>query len=120
MTTTVSTVGAAPEQIVGLPCALRRGELDERDRALCSVIWEFCDKHGYGPSMKHLEAMTGVSLNRVHARLTGRLMRYGWVTMGEPPDAWSYAPARSLRPGPRFVALMRTRNGERWPMEWSS
>lgn len=124
------TTDTRPASLVGLdfrPCSLHRGELDERDRAICVAVWEFWDEHGYGPSMRWLEQTTGISLASVHSRLSGwhsdgSLRRGGGLAC----NGWLIASSntsqvidRSLRPGPRFAGVAKTRDGARYPLEWS-
>lgn len=133
--TTVETVGVEDLLAsVEKPCAMKRGELDERDRAICVAVWEFFDEHGYGMSYRELSRIVDRSKSTLIYRVKGIRYEYddelvpmphsrrpggglierGWCTSGD-----HYAP-RSLRPGPRFVALVKTHGGQKYPMEWSS
>lgn len=102
-------------------CVLRRGKLDERDRLICAAVWDFYEQHGYSPCLRWIECETGVSLSIIHSRLSGLhsdgsirrgfgLAKNGWLRVANGK--------RSLRPGPRFVALEKS-HGERWPLEWA-
>ena len=104
------------------PCALKRGDLDAKDRAICQVVWDYYDCHGYGPSYREICRATGIPTTyvvsyRLHLRRgKGGLVSRGWLAMAG--DGNYGTPYRTLRPGPRFAALEHEQ-GQSWPLEWA-
>ena len=86
------------------PLVLRRGRLDERDRAILSEVW-----HAWRAcatiSRRQIERYTGISSGSITYRLETRLFLAGWLTQ-------EGGLIRTLRPGPRFAGM-----DAGWPLE---
>ena len=102
--------------LVNGPLILRRGNLDERDRAILQEVWLNWSHH-LPTSYRWLRERTGASLGGLKYRITGEghnakaLIAEGWLRNRETPTrgvrTW-----RTLRPGPRFAGM-----DAGWPLE---
>lgn len=54
--------------------------LTPRQQALIDAIWSYWREHGYAPSKRDLQSMTGISTTSVHYNLL-KLKRYGLISM---------------------------------------
>ena len=88
------------------PLILRRGKLDERDRAILRDVWNAWQDYKT-VSRRQLVRRTGISSGSISYRLMepGRLIPAGWL-------AQERGLIRTLRPGPRFAGM-----DAGWPLE---
>lgn len=97
---------------------LRRGDLDARDRAILCAVWRAWVEYRRPPSIRELQCLTGLaSVSTISWRVNGHsgcgaprrgggLIERGWLSYDRDGTE------RTLRPGPRFVALQSG-----WPLE---
>lgn len=95
---------------------LRRGVLDQRDRAILSKVWRRWAQSDVGSAYGDFGLTLSTVFYRVkgfargtggiiHLRTNGGLVSQGWLKRS--------AALRTLRPGPRFAGL----DADGWPLE---